>query len=709
MSLDQFQQIYFEECDDLIDNLEQILVNIDLTSLSSETINIIFRCFHSIKGGSATFGFNSITSFTHIVENYLDLVRKEQLSLNVNSLDLLLKSIDCLRNLIEAYRSKNAPDETISSGLSEEFNRLLNTSTDAHIADESSAQETKSISSGKNNWIIYFKPGSEILKSGYDPLKILRVLGRLGEISTSIIVDELVNEKNFNPLNCYISWEIEIETVKTEQEIRSEAFEWVESNSIIVFNKLYSSSINQLDLVPTASEPEHCESKLAKSEIMQSSFQACKSEEPSFLVNDLQDAKVNNNPIQKTKENNPKISKDNLSIRVHTDKVDSLINMVGELVITQSMLYQIVNNFDEDKIEELKKGLAKLELNCREIQDNIMRIRMLPISNAFNRFKRMVIDLSRTVNKKIELNISGEDTELDKIVLEKIGDPLVHLVRNSIDHGLEKPEERRAAGKNEVGNIYLSAYHQGSNIVIKVGDDGRGICASKILAKAQEKGLVHQGKQLREDEILELIFAPGFSTAEHVTDISGRGVGMDVVKKNIEALNGRIDIKSTPGLGTTFSIILPLTLAILDGQLVRVGQETFVIPIIGIKEIIQIENDYINKISTNSEVYHLRNQYIPILRTDKLLKISTDNEPDLSKKFLVVIEEDKNHYGIVIDQLMQQQQAVIKSMDNYYKSIEGISGATILADGQVSLIIDPGGLVRLSAKLNANSELQKAS
>ena len=381
-----------------------------------------------------------------------------------------------------------------------------------------------------------------------------------------------------------------------------------------------------------------------------------------------------------------------------TDKVDSLINMVGELVITQSMLSQMGDEFSMDKLEDLREGLAQLERNTRELQESVMRIRMLPISFSFQRFPRLVHDLSQKMDKKIELKMTGEQTELDKTVMEKIGDPLVHLVRNSLDHGIESPEVRVAAGKSEVGTINLNAYHQGGFIIIEIIDDGAGLPKDKLLAKAIEKGLVSPNDNLPDEKIYDLIFHPGFSTADQVTDVSGRGVGMDVVRKNIKELGGNVDVTTEQGKGTKFTIRLPLTLAILDGQLIRVGSETYIIPLVSIIESLEIQTENVNSIAGTTEVYKMRDEYIPLVRLYEVFDVQPETTR-LQDCLLVVVEGDGGKAGILVDDLLSQQQVVIKSLETNYKRLEGISGATILGDGTVALILDVFGLLSLAKKI----------
>jgi len=411
-------------------------------------------------------------------------------------------------------------------------------------------------------------------------------------------------------------------------------------------------------------------------------------------------------PIKKpaNKSQTVKKSGSNASIRVGIDKVDTLIDLVGELVITQSMLGELGENFEMSKVEQLVAGLRELEANTRELQESVMKFRMLPIGFVFNRLPRMVRDLSAQLNKKIDLNIIGEDTELDKTVMEQIGDPLTHLVRNALDHGVETPEVRLNAGKSETGSITLNAYHQGGNIIIEIKDDGAGINPDVIYAKAVEKGMIEDGVELPHEQIIGMIMEPGFSTAEVVSDVSGRGVGMDVVKRNINNLGGSVEIFSILGKGTTFTIRLPLTLAILDGQLVRAADEIYVIPLASIVESIPLSGIQLTKIAGDMAVYKNEGEYIPIVDLCDEFEIHNDKR-STSEGLIAIVEGENRRIAIKIDELLGQQQVVIKSLESHYKQIQGVSGATILGDGRVSLILDIVGLSKRSSdRANARRE-----
>ena len=374
--------------------------------------------------------------------------------------------------------------------------------------------------------------------------------------------------------------------------------------------------------------------------------------------------------------------------------------MMGELVITQSMLSDIGEHFHLSQLERLREGLLQLERNTRELQESVMRIRMLPIGSVFNRFPRLVRDLERKLGKQVKLELHGEHTELDKTVLEKIGDPLVHLVRNAIDHGLESPEQRRAAGKNETGTLRLDAYHEGGNIVVQISDDGAGLNRAAIVAKAEQRGLIRPGQEVDDAEVAELIFQPGFSTAAQATDLSGRGVGMDVVRRNVRDLGGSVGVRSQSGKGSVFTIALPLTLAIIDGLVTAVGEERYIVPLISIVESLRLRPEMVRKIAGGGEVFHFRNEYLPIMRLHRAFGCSAA-VTEIERGIVVVVEEEGRRVGLLVDDLLGQQQAVVKSLEAHYQRVQGISGATILSDGSVALIVDVSGVVRLGQRSKA--------
>lgn len=691
LDMDQLRKMFYEECRENLEVLEEVLLELDPTSTDIETINTIFRAAHSIKGGAATFNLFDISEFTHSVEAYLDLVRNGELFLTKASVDVLLRSCDCIKNMLEGHESNSEVDADFKESVNVELKLLLDDtqttnespSTDAPAVEDipSTDPATKSPLEA-SPWAVEFIPHSEIFFSGNDPLRIIREVKDLDpNVSIQCLTPELPELHEIESELCYLSWSF-ILAADIEKDDILEIFEWVEDECDLTIERLISDEVSTSDEAPEASQPE----QVTKEE-----------NEPKTDVV----AETSATPAKSEPENKPaaankpaKTETGVSSIRVDIDKVDGLINLVGELVITQSMLTEIGNDFSVDKLEKLKAGLDQLLQNSKDLQENVLNIRMLPMSFAFSRFPRLVRDLCGRLEKEVDLQILGENTELDKTVLERIVDPLVHLVRNGIDHGIELPEQRVQSGKPEMGVIKLDAFHQGGSIVIEVEDDGAGINCDVLWEKAKKKGVVAEDarrEEMTDKQVVNLIFAPGFSTADEVSDISGRGVGMDVVKRNIEELGGHIEVESKLGKGSKFTISLPLTLAILDGQLVRVSGEVYIIPLLTIIESIQIDKDCVKHASGGVELYRLRDENIPIVRLQDEFEMGESG--DLQDRILCFVEAAGNRVGLLIDELLDQQQVVIKSLESNYSKVAGISGATILGDGSVSLILDIQGLI----------------
>ncbi len=680
IDMEQFKVTFVEESLEGLDIMESVLLDMHPGAADAEAIDNIFRAAHSIKGGAATFGLGDIANFTHVVETLLDEVRNGDRDITQDAIVLFLSSVDCIREMLSADQNGEAVDhahiEQIKAGLDKMLGSKQESEPDSSVSDTAASTVTK-----ENGWKIIFKPFPGMLRTGNDVVRMFRELAGLGDFSAVVDVENLPPLVDMDPEEAYLNWHITLNGEIEKSQI-SEIFEWVEDDCELEILPLVDSNTeivaansNEMDEITEEGTP--VDLQVASPPLER------RAEEDRRQESDRRQ------PARKAS------SPESSSIRVGIDKVDDLINMVGELVITQSMLSQLGEDFDMGRVERLNDGLSELERNTRELQESVMRIRMLPISFAFNRFPRMVHDLSAKLDKKIELTMSGEQTELDKTVMEKIGDPLVHLVRNSIDHGIETPEARKAAGKPETGVVNLNAYHQGGNIIIEINDDGAGLNYEKILAKAIERGLVGENEDLPEEKVYELLFEPGFSTADVVSDVSGRGVGMDVVKRNIMALGGRVDVKSVPGEGSTFTIRLPLTLAILDGQLVRVGDNTYIIPLVSIVESLLVDQKNVNEIAGKAEVYQLRSDYLPIIRLYEVFGVEPDRR-SLDDGLLVVVEGDSKKGGLLVDELLGQQQVVIKSLETNFRRVEGLSGATILGDGTVALIVDVAGVVRLS-------------
>ena len=671
LEMAEIAKVFFQESREGLDVMESGLLTLGTTA-DAESINTIFRAAHSIKGGSATFGYAEVAGFTHGVETLLDEMRNGVRAVTAEAIQTLLQSCDCLRDMIAATEAELPLDQGRIASLNSDIAHILGerpqVATAPAKAPAASAEPTAAApAAGASGWRIVFEPAADLLRLRNEPTRMFTELARLGAVVVSADASRVPLLDALDPEACYLSWDIEISGQIPRAQI-DEIFDWVDSQwraePIPAANSAAVPA--QLDPPPEA-RPVFAERS------------------PAVGVPAAQ-----------------KASPDSGSIRVSTEKLDNIINLVGELLITQSMLCGFADGIDPNELDRLRQGLSQLARNTRELQESVMQIRMLPISFAFNRFPRIVHDLSRKLNKRVELKLTGENTELDKTVLEKISDPLVHLVRNALDHGLETPERRSAAGKHETGTIELGAFHEGGNIIIEVRDDGAGLNKAKILQKARERGLVAPDQELTDEQIDNLIFMPGFSTADQVSDVSGRGVGMDVVRRNINDLGGHVQISSKEGHGSTIRIRLPLTLAILDGQLVRVGKEIYIFSLLAIVETIQVSKDRVNTLVGRSEVFRLRDEYLPIVKLCDQFGIEPDSRR-AEDGLLVVIESDGKRAGVLVDDLLAQQQVVIKSLESNFKPVAGVAGATILGDGTVALIIDVPDLIRSMSKLGGGA------
>ncbi len=696
----QLVGFFFEESSEGLEVMESGLVGLDVDEPDAEEINSIFRAIHSVKGASGSFGFGHISEFAHHAETLLDTVRAGERRLCQEIVDVLLRATDCLGMMIQAVQGEDEADQARVLSVQRELQEMLERGPSPasveplpHEAATTARPVHETVKGGPVLWKISFRPHPSMLSTGNDPVRILRELAELGDLQVEADLDQLPPFEALQPEDCHLSWNLLLESCEDEATIL-DVFSWVEDDCDLALSRVGSEEPDDHVGLPS----ETSEAKVSPGpETPAAGDQHPGREDADAIAEDPPGRRPG--PLKAAAG----------SIRVSTEKVDDLVNMVGELVITQSMLGEIGTRFEPSDIERLRDGLAQLERNTRELQEAVMKIRMLPISVTFARFPRLVRDISQALGKKVELVTEGEQTELDKNVLERIGDPLVHLIRNSLDHGLELPDERIAAGKPEVGVIGLTAYHQGGSIVIEVEDDGRGLDKERIRRKAIDCEVIGPDDVLTDERLCELIFHPGLSTKEQVTDVSGRGVGMDVVKKNITSLGGTIGIHSEQGRGTTTTVRLPLTLAILDGQLVRVGDQTYIVPLISIVESLQVLPESINSLADRMEVYRLRDEAIPIIRLFQLFDVVPDN-PDIENGLMVVVEgPDGEKAGIVIDELAAQQQVVIKSLESNYARVEGLSGATILGDGTVALILDVAGLIRSAADRGAYAASAMAS
>ena len=684
----EIAKVFFQESREGLDVMESGLLSLDATA-DTENINTIFRAAHSIKGGSATFGFAEVADFTHGVETLLDEMRNGARPITAAAIQTLLQACDCLREMVAATEAEQPLDKDRIAALNADITHILGerpnhaptAGADNGAADTGAAHAapapTGAPSERRGGWRIVFEPVVDLLRARNEPTRMFAELNRLGVFTALADASRVPPLDELDPESCYLSWNIEIAGEIARAKL-DEVFDWVDSRCRLEITPTGSSVLPAAELVTGAGAPRVLPNVAASTHAMTAPAEAQRS--PASV----------SAPVQKA-------AGESGSIRVATEKVDNIINLVGELLITQSMLSGFADGIDPNDLDRLRQGLSQLARNTRELQESVMQIRMLPISFAFNRFPRIVHDLSRKLGKKVELKLLGEGTEVDKTVLEKISDPLVHLVRNALDHGLETPDRRLAAGKLETGTLELAAFHEGGNIIIEVRDDGAGLNKARILQKARERALVAPDQELSDEQIDNLIFMPGFSTAEQVSDVSGRGVGMDVVRRNINDLGGHVQISSREGFGSTIRIRLPLTLAILDGQLVRVGKEVYIISLLSIVETIQVARERVNTLAGRTEVFRLRDEYLPVVKLCDQFNVEPDSR-SAADGLLVVVEADGKRVGILVDDLLAQQQVVIKSLESNFKPVSGIAGATILGDGTVALIIDVPDFIRAAAK-----------
>ncbi len=680
LDMSQFLGVFYEESFEGLDAMESGLLELELGVPDDESVGQIFRAAHSIKGGSGVFGLTQVVDFTHLLETLLDELRDGKRQVTNELRDVCLSSVDVLRAMLSAIQDEQPVDDAAISVQMVALEGLLGAEPSQSDAEEAITDQVATESEQEPSplgWQVVFSPHHNIFATGNDPYRIIRELCSLGEAEVMCDVSLLPDLDELEPESAYLSWKIEL-TGAIGREAIEEVFLWVEDLcdiAIMPVGQLEKTVIQQVDVSQEAAPEEER-----------------RTESPRREANERR-------AVAKSKPKG-----DGGTIRVGIDKVDEMINMVGELVITQSMLSTLGENFDLSKMEALQQGLAQLQRNARELQAGVMQMRMVPISFVFSRFTRLVHDVSQQLGKKIELVVVGESTELDKTVVEKLGDPLVHLIRNSLDHGLETPDERVAANKPETGKVHLSAYHQGGSVVIEISDDGRGLNTEKILNKALEKGLISENEVLADKQIFELIFLPGFSTADALGDLSGRGVGMDVVRKNILSLGGSIDVSSAPGKGSKFVIRLPLTLAILDGQSVSVGGNRYIIPLSVIVESIEIDPEKMRCVAGKGEVFCLRGEYLSVIDFGEVMRVDCEGTREQAGNLMVIVECEGKKYGLVIDDLLSQQQVVIKSLEANYRKVDGISGATILGDGSVALIVDVPGLVTLFSQNSRDEE-----
>ncbi len=652
MDISDFYQTFFDEADELLADMEQHLLGLDPQEPDSEQLNAIFRAAHSIKGGAGTFGFTVLQETTHILENILDGARRGEMQLSTDIINLFLETKDIMQEQLDAYKTAQEPNAESFNYICEALRQLALEAKGLPVAAPAVAAAAPAVQSA---------PASSGLRVKLVDLKekeidlMLEELGNLGSLSNVVKGSDFL--------------EASIDGVSKDDIVAVLCF--VIEEAQIRFPDADAAPV--AEVVPVAAPA------------------------PVAEAAPVQSASVSELPVAKREGKRaaaPAKTSESSSIRVAVEKVDQLINLVGELVITQSMLAQRSGELDPVAHGDLLNSMGQLERNARDLQESVMSIRMMPMEYVFSRFPRLVRDLASKLGKEVELTLLGSSTELDKSLIERIIDPLTHLVRNSLDHGIEAPEKRLAAGKVATGNLTLSAEHQGGNICIEVSDDGAGLNRERILAKALSSGLP-VSENMSDEEVGMLIFAPGFSTAEQVTDVSGRGVGMDVVKRNIQEMGGHVEIASKQGKGTTIRILLPLTLAILDGMSVRVADEVFILPLNAVMESLQPRGEELKPLAGGECVLEVRGEYLPLVELWNVFDVQ-GAKTEATQGIVVILQSAGKRYALLVDQLIGQHQVVVKNLESNYRKVPGISAATILGDGSVALIVDVSALQSLN-------------
>ena len=677
IDIEQFHGVFFDESDEHLDDMEQLLMSLDVESPDPEELNSIFRAAHSIKGGSGIFGFDALMNLTHVMENLLDKARNNELSVTADIVNVLLETLDVLKDTLNAYRDETpVPEDSIAERI-KILNGVINgQSTDVAPGDGDDSSEVSvnaQNESAQDDSFGFFddEPNSAIEAADdsfgfFDDEPVNEALSH---------GDNTKSENNDDDGFGFFDDEISNNTVDAQTETTKAETAEVEQGFGFFEDAPSATNINTSLEIASSNNAQSASTQLNTATTSNNDKAPTSGVAPTTTQ-----AKTPPKPPAKKST-----ARESASIRVDTTKIDAMVNLVGELVITQSMLSMIGQDVEGQVGERLQLAIDELQRNTREIQESVMSMRMLPLTATFNRFPRLVRDLAGKLGKQVELVLQGGSTEIDKSLIEKIVDPLTHLVRNSIDHGIEMPDKRVAAGKPEKGTVILSAEQKGGSIIISIIDDGGGLHRDKILDKARSNGLT-VSDDMPDSEVWQLIFQPGFSTAEAITDVSGRGVGMDVVRRNIESIGGRIDIESSAGEGSAFFIHLPLTLAIVDGMCVSVGKQIFVIPLLNIIESFQPTKQQLKTLG-NDTVLYIRDQYWPLVPLYDFMEVE-DAALSPTEGIVVLLESSKKRFGVLVDALVGQQQVVIKSLEEHYRKVAGIAGATIMGDGKVALIID---------------------
>ncbi len=725
MEQDGLKEIFTGEAREILQNLEPDIVRLE-EGTEPEVVNRIFRCIHTLKGSSGMVGYSDISSFTHKLENLIDGVRSGDLVVDEGLIDILLNSMDWIKMIIFG-----SDEEAAKSGRNELREKLLKKMEEykedrAHQilrkdsgrdysekSEEGQPAENKQVSKAGPAAMSPAAPSTEeekydykffrvktgfdesIFKKGIDPLILIEELASFGRISTrSVDRSRLPAFGKLDPEKCYLNWDITIRTRHSREELE-DIFLFVKDYSRITVEEVTGSNSAKVESVPDRIGEIMISKNMITENELTNVLKTQNTEGKKIAEIIVEKGYASQDDVNYALSEQEKIRKklESSTIRVATGKLDSLLNLLGEVVIGQSAISKAAERIGGEEGEKLKNAIYGIDRTTREFQQQIMAIRMIPIGFSFEQFKRFVRDTAKEYGKEIKLEIEGMETELDKTVIEKINDPLKHMIRNSIDHGIETPEEREKAGKPGAGVICMKAYHQEGNVFIEVSDDGRGVNKTRVRQKAESKGLIKASEEVSDEKLLDFLFLPGFSTAEKVGNLSGRGVGMDVVKTNIEQLRGTIKIDTVPGKGTTFIIKLPLTLAIIDGMLVRIGKWTYIIPLLSIVESLQPNKNDVKTVEGRGEVVYVRDRYIMLVRIYDLFGITPEHKNPW-EGLIVIVESNGLYLGLMVDELIGQQQIVIKSIDSAITRSHAISGASILGDGTVSLILDIHGLVR---------------
>jgi len=717
--MDSLRQIFFQECEEQLSELEAGLLDIENGGSDPEIINAVFRAVHSIKGGAGAFALEDLVHFAHVFETVLDEVRKERLSTASPVIDTLLRAADVLADLVRIARDGGAIDQDRYGSVTGELAALSGAEADGGAAEEEESVDdlefapltvdfsfddagTEDAGPAVNEFTVTFKPHPSLYASANEPAMLLRELERLGEISVTCETDSVPQLQDLEAEGSYLSWTIVVKTTEDESAVRA-VFEFVEDDCdlSIVSAAGEAASSDDVDLEallnsvrdePAAEEDAPAAEAASDTEAAADADTRPAEPAPAAAAREESKAAAPKAEAPKSAKSAPADAPQQ-TIRVDLDRVDRLMNLVGELVINQAMLSQRLSEAGLARSTEVASGLDEFEQLTRDIQEGVMAIRAQPVKSVFQRMPRLVREVAAATGKKVRLVTEGEGTEVDKTVIERLADPLTHMLRNAIDHGLESPEKREAAGKREEGLVRLSAAHRSGRIVIDIADDGAGINRERVRSIAENKGLISPSAQLSDEEVDNLIFLPGFSTASEISDISGRGVGMDVVKRSIQALGGRVSITSRPGEGSTFTLSLPLTLAVLYGMVVTVADQTLVVPLTTIIETLKPKKNDVRGFGGDARVVEIRNSFIPLVDVGHELGFRSRPADPSSGVVLLVESEGGANTALFVDAIQGQRQVVIKSLEENYGRIPGIAAATILGDGRVALILDVDAVV----------------